>query len=502
MDEQSLISQLAERLNGKVVLSAEINESDLTGNEIGALAAKITAYFEGKGGLKILDLRTLDEIKKIDEKKEPVRIEVIRPDGFRPEAKEVEARFSVRNAKREKTFGTVSDFAGYFRDRLRRIKSMIESSPSSGGTINSIDKLAQYANGREVSLVGMVYEKVVTKKGNIMVTLDDETGSTKVIFSAAQKGASKAEIELFESAKRIVNDEVIGVYGKIWSPFLIAKKIMWPDVPIRSRKKIDEDISIAFTSDVHIGSKLFLENQFGKFLEWLNGGIDAKKDLAGRIKYLVISGDLVDGIGVYPSQDRELSISDIYKQYAVLIDFLSSIPDYIHIFILPGNHDAVQSSEPQPELGKELIGELAYSNIHLVSNPGYMTLNGMKVLGYHGTSLDSIIQSIPGCSYSKPESAMVEVLKRRHISPIYGDNPVTPAKRDSMVIDEVPDILHMGHVHKNGYTDYHGTQVINSGTWQARTLYQVKLGHLPTPAVLPVYDCRQGNLWTVDFNNM
>ena len=97
---------------------------------------------------------------------------------------------------------------------------------------------------------------------------------------------------------------------------------------------------------------------------------------------------------------------------------------------------------------------------------------------------------------------MTELLRRRHLSPIYGDNPVVPGKQDAMVIDEIPDILHMGHVHKNGYTNYHGTLVVNSGTWQARTPYQAKLGHLPSPAVLPVYEARSMLLSAIDFNTV
>jgi DNA polymerase II small subunit len=171
------------------------------------------------------------------------------------------------------------------------------------------------------------------------------------------------------------------------------------------------------------------------------------------------------------------------------------------VFLLTGNHDAVQRAEPQPVLPAEFYKDFRLSNIHLVSNPGYVMLNGLHVLGYHGTSLDSVIQGIPGCSYSKPEGAMLEVLKRRHLSPIYGDNPIVPSKKDSMIIDRVPDILHMGHLHKNGYSEYHGTLIINSGTWQARTDFQMRMGHLPTPAMLPVHEAKQGIMSVVDFNN-
>jgi DNA polymerase II small subunit/DNA polymerase delta subunit B len=32
------------------------------------------------------------------------------------------------------------------------------------------------------------------------------------------------------------------------------------------------------------------------------------------------------------------------------MELISGIPDYIHMFIIPGNHDAVQLAEPQPRL--------------------------------------------------------------------------------------------------------------------------------------------------------
>ena len=94
---------------------------------------------------------------------------------------------------------------------------------------------------------------------------------------------------------------------------------------------------------------------------------------------------------------------------------------------------------------------------------------------------------------------MIELLKRRHLSPIYGGNIIVPSKNDNMVIEKVPDILHMGHVHRNGLANYHGVKMVNSGTWQAKTEYQVILGHVPTPCMVPVYDAKNDSFITVDF---
>ena len=56
----------------------------------------------------------------------------------------------------------------------------------------------------------------------------------------------------------------------------------------------------------------------------------------------------------------------------------------MHIFVAPGNHDAVTLAEPQPPIPNDLFKEIKNSNIHLLSNPAYVTLNGLKVLVYHG----------------------------------------------------------------------------------------------------------------------
>ncbi len=502
MGEGGLVAELARRLTGKAIISSEITEEDIAAIGLETLVSQSVSFFNEAPGLKIIDKAALARITATEEEgKNPIQINVIQMGDFHPTAKDIPSEFMIRNADLEKTPAGVDDFASYFNNRFQKLKNAIERGRAGGlGIVNNVESMKQYANGRDISLIGMVYDKIITKKGHIMVTIEDNTGNAKVLFLRPEKTSRKEMHQLFDFASKIVNDEVIAIKGRISSPFLIANAIIWPDVPIRPPKRTEEEMAIAFTSDVHVGSKLFLEKHFVKFIEWLNGNVPARKDIAEKIKYLVISGDLVDGIGVYPNQDKELNISDIYKQYAVLFDYLDKVPDHIEVFVLAGNHDAMQRAEPQPPLTEDLMGDFKKDNIHVASNPAYITLNGIKTLAYHGTSLDSVIQAIPGCSYSRPESAMLEVLRKRHISPIYGENPIMPSKKDSLVMDEAPDILHMGHLHKNGYAEYHGTQVINSGTWQSRTSYQVKLGHIPTPAVLPVYNTKTGELWSVDFN--
>ncbi|MDE1828126.1 MAG: DNA-directed DNA polymerase II small subunit [Candidatus Micrarchaeota archaeon] len=502
MSENRLIVELANRLNNRVVIASEISDANIRGADIEALSARIESFFSEKQGAAILTRQILEQIvKQQEDEKVPETIEISHSSDFKPMAKEVGRRFTLRESRIDKTGGKASDFTDYFRDRFDKLRDFVRLHQGMmSGMLRGIDAIKQYAEGKDVGLIGMVYDKIITKNGNILVTLEDETGTAKVLFVKQTSNPKSGEV--FENAKKLVSDDVIAIKGKIYNKLVIVNTFVWPDIPIHHRTPTESDIAVAMMSDVHVGSKLFMEKEFSHMLKWLNGNIDSKKELAGKIKYLIINGDVADGIGVYPNQDKDLAVLDIYKQYSIFFDFLYSIPEYIEVFITPGNHDAVQRAEPQPPLTRELLGDFKMSNVHIIANPTNINIEGLKVLAYHGTSLDSVIQAIPECSYAKPEIAMTEILKRRHLSPIYGGNIIVPSSKDALVIDQVPDILHMGHVHKNGASDYHGTLIVNSGTWQARTAFQVKQGHIPTPGILPVYESKSMVLSNVDFNSI
>ena len=68
-------------------------------------------------------------------------------------------------------------------------------------------------------------------------------------------------------------------------------------------------------SDIHMGSTKFLEKDWDRMMEWMN----SEHNVAKNIKYLVLSGDCVDGVGIYPGQDNELAIKDLYGQYTKII---------------------------------------------------------------------------------------------------------------------------------------------------------------------------------------
>ena len=74
------------------------------------------------------------------------------------------------------------------------------------------------------------------------------------------------------------------------------------------------------------------------------------------------------------------------------------------MIILPGNHDAVRPAEPQPALDPEVQQD--YSDTTFVGNPCDFSLHGVRILSYHGKSIDDFVATLRSVSYSQPERAM------------------------------------------------------------------------------------------------
>ncbi len=373
--------------------------------------------------------------------------------------------------------GTLEDFTRYFRNRFETISRMLRGRREFGGA-QDISRARR--STREVRFVGMVADVRPTKNGHRILELEDETDRISVLVLADSSSASET----------FVVDEVVGIVGKVNERGLvIAESVVRPDVPgTRPFRGIGEHVRAAFVSDIHVGSNTFLDEKWTKLTTWMS----SDDDVARSLRYLVVSGDVVDGIGVFPRQDEELAIDDIYAQYEALAKMMAALPDHVSVVMIPGNHDAVRPAEPQPALPAP-IQKLFDSNITFAGNPSLISLHGVKVLAYHGRSMDDFVSTIPGMNYHRPLDAMREMLKMRHLAPIYGGKtPIAPEAEDHLIIEDVPDIFATGHVHSVGVDAYRGVVLVNSSTWQAQTPYQKMRNIEPLPARLPIVDLATG----------
>jgi DNA polymerase II small subunit len=385
--------------------------------------------------------------------------------------------------------GEYIEFIQFFRNRYSKlseiIRSRVNARPIESLTRNRSPGMRGNSERGEISVIGMISEIKTTTNGHKIVEIEDPTG----IFSVLVRMADK---ELFEQATHFVLDEVVGFTGTLTNDgkLMIVQKIILPDLPNISAKKFGSFGKAVLISDVHVGSTTFLKDEWERFLDFLKGDTDNEEllSISKEIRYVVVAGDLVDGVGIYPGQDLELDILDVYDQYKKAAEYFAEIPRHIKIIISPGNHDAVRQAEPQPKL-PECIRKDFSDNVVFVGNPAMVDLDGVKIMMYHGRSIDDLVASVPGVSYHEPTKAMVEMMKFRHLSPMYGSRvSIAPEKTDHFVINQIPDILHCGHVHTVGVEWYKNVLLINSGTWQDQTDFQKRVNVVPTPAQVPVVD--------------
>lgn len=382
--------------------------------------------------------------------------------------------------------GNVIDFAKLFNDRYAAIKRMLSRRRDLAGLI-PITKAKMLK--RDLRFAGIVNDSRTTKNGHTMVELEDETDKIQVLV---MKGSRR-------DGETYLKDEVLGVIGALSKDgeIVVAKDVVRPDIPLRNGMVPNGSDSIAaFVSDIHIGSNTFLEKEWRRFMDWLRTSA-----VAEYVRYIVMPGDLVDGIGIYPGQEDELEIDDLYDQYALLAETVKEFPDRVKLVMMPGNHDAVRLAEPQPALSGD-IKALFDSNVQFVGNPCYMEIEGRTILAYHGKSMDDFNSSVRHLNYTNPQEAMKEMLRRRHLAPIYGGKtPLAPEQKDYMVIDRVPDIFVTGHVHVCRMDDYRGVRLINASAWQSQTSFQRMHNQIPDPARVPLVHLGTGECWAEDFTS-
>jgi DNA polymerase II small subunit len=433
------------------------------------------------------------------EKKAPQTLEITAVKGWKPLSKEYESEIEILEdvTGNSTCKGTTQDFVKLFRDRYNVLHKILRSQRRE--MINTIPINRIKKSLSDVQLVGIVKSVKTTVNGHRLIEIEDETGSATLM-------ALKNYNEISQLANEVIVDEVIGVVGKISKngDLIIVQNIVFPDIKLQHDKnRAEVPVCVAFLSDIHMGSNMFMKDEWNAFLKWINGslGNSRQKDVASKIKYLILPGDLADGIGIYPDQEKELSISNIYEQYDALAKQLELIPDHISVVLQPGNHDAVRPAEPQPTFEKEIRDLFSGREFIFVGNPCYLSVHGVEILSYHGQSLLDFSTNIQYLNYNEPTEVMKIMLKKRHLAPAYGGyTPLAPEHTDYMIIDKVPDIFVTGHVHIANIDNYRGVTLINASSWQAQTSYQKMLNFIPDSAKLPIVNLKTGNATTMDFN--
>ena len=382
----------------------------------------------------------------------------------------------------------VEGYGALFASRFNKLRQIMSDRPESKKVkdIESVKSVTK--NDDELYVWGLVTDRK-SDRNITKITVEDPTSSMEiVVFEGDLKDAADTLLMDQFAMFKIVPAKNGGFF---------AKDIILPDIAEHTTNRSKTETYAVFLSDLHVGSKFFMEEELSEFIKW----ISSADPIARKIRFVVIGGDLIDGVGVFPGQDKVLDQLTTEDQLQKTFEVLDKIPKHIKVFLISGNHDAGRKALPQPAIPKMYNSELwDRENFFMLGNPSMVSLNGVKVLMYHGQSIDDVVRTTPGVSYDKPAAVMRHFLRARHMSPIYGSRtPIAPETEDMMVIDDVPDIFHSGHVHFVGLDMYKGVLIVNSGAWQRQTDFQESVGITPTPGMAIIVNLQTMKVYQKDF---
>src|SRR5919109_2745118 len=163
------------------------------------------------------------------------------------------------------------------------------------------------------------------KKNGVEIVIDDFSGSLSALATTDEL---KKQVSMLTLDQMVMLEvENIGNNKKGLQGFVI-KDIISPDIPdhLPARSKIES--YAVLISDIHVGSKNFMEAEFIRFLNWLSSSED---ELVRKIKFICIGGDLIDGIGIFPNQDKELLETNTSKQVSHAVCLLNRIPKNLRV---------------------------------------------------------------------------------------------------------------------------------------------------------------------------
>jgi len=254
-----------------------------------------------------------------------------------------------------------------------------------------------------------------------------------------------------------------------------------------------------------------MEKNFLKFIDYLNGKIPDVKEAREikKIKYLFLVGDVVSGIGNYPSQQEDLKIEDIEAQFQGLAGLLGKIRRDIKIIISPGNHDGVRLLVPQPLLDEKYAWPLYnLKNVILTENPASLNIgaqenfSGFDILTYHGFSYIFYANNIPSLikqELDAPDKIMAYLLKNRHLAPTHSSVQYIPFEEDKLLIKKVPDIFVSAHTHKCAVASYNNILLISTSSWEEETENQRRKGNHPDFCKVPMLNLKTREIKILDF---
>jgi DNA polymerase II small subunit len=226
--------------------------------------------------------------------------------------------------------GVYDDFVSVFRDRYERLSELLRGRVTHRPT----SALRDMSGGGETACIGMISDIRSTANGHWLVELEDTAGTFPCLIAKSSDAAGVVD--------QLLLDEVVAVEGRLSDDagILFVDSLHFPDVPRTFQPTTaDRHVQAALVSDLHVGSEEFLDEAWDAFADWLH------TEAAAPVEYLLIAGDMVEGVGVYPGQDEELDTIDVFEQYETSAERLQAAPGRLASVTIPAHPVAGRPAE-------------------------------------------------------------------------------------------------------------------------------------------------------------
>src|SRR5690349_16099656 len=225
----------------------------------------------------------------------------------------------------------VEGYTALFRSRLEKSLRILALRPESK-RITKIASIKQKANNAKKgkphyvegnlntnssSIVAGLLMSKHSKKNGLEMIIDDYSGTLSALATTEELKKQASTITFDQMVMLEVESNMKGIQG------FVIKNLVSPDIPDHLSNRSKSESYAVLISDLHVGSKYFMEAEFFRFLNWLSSTDD---EIVSKIRYVCIGGDLIDGTGIFPNQDKELLEMNTTKQMMHVMDLLAKIP--------------------------------------------------------------------------------------------------------------------------------------------------------------------------------
>ena len=281
---------------------------------------------------------------------------------------------------------SVVQLAKVLSDRYEFLRSLLTDRQELVNLI-SINKIGEKI--KQFSVIGIVSEISDT------LQLEDPTG--KETFSINS-----------ESAKNLVEDEVIGVVCERRSGVNGVELVVYPDIPLKKENnKTERPENCFFISDIYMDSQDFNKTYYKNLIGWLEG----QKNL----NVLVLGGVSTQ------EEDIKQLLSDIRHPTTVY-----------HA----KNHNRT---------------------------PTTVKIENVEILLSHSPFLGHYMRRWN----SSPDTTVVNLLRKRNLDPVL----TSESYNNSFLLERIPDIVVMSGVGIPTATNYKGTTIITNGGFNTKPVY-------------------------------